>query len=204
MQTPAEFIYCAFEDCLLHRVAEELECVPHRRPVFQVGLQDRAIAHLLYLLLDELAAEAPLGRLYVEFLTHALTTRYLLLGAATSRTEVRASVLPTRLLNRVREKIEAHLHTELSLTSLAEETGYSRAHFLRLFQSATGQTPHRYILERRLQRAQECLQKKDASLIDIAAECGFASQSHMTSLFRRHLGLTPAQFRRDPTEVSIS
>jgi len=109
----------------------------------------------------------------------------------------RVSALPVRALNRVREKVEANLDTDLSLGSLAEETGYSRAHFLRMFRAATGVTPHQYVLGLRLIRAQDCLKRRDTSIIDIALSCGFSSQSHMTSVFRQRLETTPAEFRRN-------
>jgi AraC family transcriptional regulator len=97
----------------------------------------------------------------------------------------------------VKEKIEANLDTDLSLDCLARESGYSRYHFLRMFRTATGRTPHQYVLDLRLQRAQDCLKKKEASIIDVAIACGFSSQSHMTTVFRRHLEMTPAEFRRN-------
>jgi AraC family transcriptional regulator len=108
----------------------------------------------------------------------------------------RIAALPHRILNRVREKIEANLDTVLSLDCLAQESGYSRAHFLRMFRSATGLTPHQYVLGLRLRRAQDSLRKKDARIIDIAVSCGFSSQSHMTSVFRQRLEMTPGEFRR--------
>ena len=106
------------------------------------------------------------------------------------------SALPHCILNRVRDKIEANLDTVLSLASLADESGYSRAHFLRMFRAATGLTPHQYILGLRLSRAQESLRNKDTRIIDVAVSCGFSSQSHMTSVFRQRLEMTPGEFRR--------
>lgn len=115
-------------------------------------------------------------------------------AAFTERAPIAA--LPHRILNRVREKIEANLDTVLSLDCLARESGYSRAHFLRMFRAATGLTPHQYVLGLRLSRAQDSLKKKDARIIDIAVSCGFSSQSHMTSVFRQRLEMTPGEFRR--------
>ena len=88
--------------------------------------------------------------------------------------------------------------TDLSLKSLAEESGYSRTHFLRIFLVATGLTPHQYVLDLRLRRAQERLKQAGSSIIDVAVSCGFSSQSHMTSVFRRRLEMTPGEFRRAP------
>ena len=197
LKTSAELIHCTLEEDFTRGLIAEMERRPCVRPVFRMGLRDTSIQRILSLLLEELEAEAPSGRVYVESLAHALATRYLLLdGASGLRAESSASALPPRILNRVRERIEANLHTDVSLETLAEESGYSRAHFLRMFRTATGITPHQYILDVRLNHARECLRRKGASLIDIAASCGFASQSHMTTVFRKRLGVTPAEFRR--------
>jgi AraC family transcriptional regulator len=144
-----------------------MDRVPKINPLFHSGIRDSSMRRILHLLREELEAKGPLGRLYVDSLAHALASRYLLLESpAHLHSERCASALPPRILNRVREKIEANLHTDLSLDTLAKESGYSRAHFLRMFRAATGLTPHRYILELRLTQAQECLRRKDSSLIE--------------------------------------
>ena len=198
LHTPSNFIHCALEEEFTRGVIEELgrQAVP--RPMFRGGIQDKSIRRIIGMLTEELDAERPLGRLYVDSLAHALATRYLLLDCAPSaRPDSRVSALPPRILNRVLEKIEANLETDLSLDSLAEESGYSRAHFLRMFREATGLTPHQYVLNLRLSRAQDYLKQKGSSIIDVAVSCGFSSQSHMTSVFRQRLETTPAEFRRN-------
>jgi AraC family transcriptional regulator len=105
--------------------------------------------------------------------------------------------LPPRILRRIRDRIEAELDTELSLASLAKESGYSRAHFLRMFRAATGLTPHRYVLERRLSTAQQLLRQSKTPLADIALMCGFSSQTYMNEVFRKRLGVTPQEHRRN-------
>ncbi len=101
------------------------------------------------------------------------------------------------MLSRVREKIEANLDADLSLETLAEESGYRRAHFLRMFRMSTGVTPHQYVMDLRLRRAQDQLRQRVSSIIDVAVSCGFSSQSNMTSLFRERLEMTPGEFRRN-------
>jgi AraC family transcriptional regulator len=109
------------------------------------------------------------------------------------------SPLPPAILRRVNEYMEAHLQDNLSLDQLARETHYSRGHFLRMFRAATGMTPHQYLTKCRIERAKRMLRDEDdASLIDIAACCGFSSQSHMTRLFREQTGMTPGAFKRRP------
>jgi AraC family transcriptional regulator len=197
LHTPSEFIHCALDEEFTHSVVEELDCKPPR-PMFRPGIQDQSIKRIIGMLMEELEAERPFGRLYVDSLAHALATRYLLLDCASAvRPEPRVMGLMPRILSRVREKIEANLDTDLSLESLAEESGYSRAHFLRMFRAATGLTPHQYVLDLRLKRAQDCLRQKGSSIIDVAVACGFSSQSHMTSVFRQRLEMTPGEFRRN-------
>jgi AraC family transcriptional regulator len=193
----AELLHCAFDTDFIHRVLKEMDATQEVRTVFQTGLRDSPIERLLHLLREELEAEAPSGRLYVDSLAYALATRYLLLRrGSTECLESRTSALPPRILHRVRERIEADFHRDVSLEMLAEESGYSRAHFLRMFRVAMGITPHQYVLNVRLDHAQQSLRRKGANLIDVAALCGFSSQSHMTSVFRKRLGITPAEFRR--------
>jgi len=198
LHTSAEFIHCALEEDFTRGVLEELDRQSAPTLTFRSGVTDKSIQRIIGMLTEELETERPLGRLYVDSLAHALATRYLLLESGSpTRAASRVSALPPRILNRVRDKIEANLDTDLNLDSLAEEGGYSRAHFLRMFRAATGLTPHQYVLDLRLSRAQDCLRQKDASIIDIAVSCGFSSQSHMTSLFRQRLEMTPAEFRRN-------
>jgi AraC family transcriptional regulator len=194
----AEFVHCALEQDFILGVLAELDHPPTTGPMFRPGIQDKSIQRILGMLMEELETERPLGRLYVDSLAHALVTRYILLDcASTRRSELRVSGLPPRILSRVRDKIEANLDTDLTLDSLAEESGYSRAHFIRMFRAAVGLTPHQYVLGLRLSRAQDCLRQKHASIIDVAVSCGFSSQSHMTSVFRQRLETTPGEFRRN-------
>jgi AraC family transcriptional regulator len=198
LHTASEFIHCALGEEFTRCVAEELDRRPLPTPVFRPAIQDKSIQRIVGMLFEELETETPSGRLYVDSLAHALATRYLVLNCdAGARSEPSVSPLPARLLSRVKEKIEANLDAELSLDGLAQESGYSRSHFVRMFRNATGQTPHQYVLDMRLRRAQACLKQKGSTIIDVALSCGFSSQSHMTTVFRRRLEMTPAEFRRN-------
>ena len=107
--------------------------------------------------------------------------------------------LPHAILQRVTEYMEEHLQDSLSLDQLARETDYCRAHFLRMFRATTGKTPHQYLTQRRIERAKSMLLEAETiSLTEIAASCGFSSQSHMTRVFRERVGVTPNEFKRKP------
>jgi AraC family transcriptional regulator len=112
---------------------------------------------------------------------------------------MKISPLPHAILQRVKKYMEEHLQDNLSLDQLARGTNYSRGHLLRMFRAATGKTPHRYLTERRIERAKSMLlEAEKISLTNIAAWCGFSSQSHMTRVFREQVGVTPSEFKRRP------
>lgn len=81
-----------------------------------------------------------------------------------------------------------------SLEELSVESGLSRFQTLRGFQAATGLTPHAYLMQRRISLAKQKI-AKGSGLADVAAETGYADQSHMTREFKRRYGLTPAAYR---------
>ncbi len=91
----------------------------------------------------------------------------------------------------------ADLDTDLDLKTIAAESGYSRNHFLRMFRAATERTPHQYFLRLRIEKAQSLMKNQSLRIIDIAESCGFTSQSYFSHVFRRVIGITPRQYRRD-------
>jgi AraC family transcriptional regulator len=166
-------------------------------PDFRSLAHDWHVRQILTLMHSEVEAGGPSGVIYGESLALALGTRFLVLGTDLSVNQSSSPcVFPPSKLARVKELIEANLEGDLSLKILARESGYSRAHFARLFRAATGMTAHCYVLERRILRARQLLAESDLSLTDIAASSGFATQSHLTLAFRKKFGITPNAFRR--------
>lgn len=102
---------------------------------------------------------------------------------------------PVRL-KRVVDLIEHKLDAELSLEELAAQACLSPFHFTRLFRRATGLTPHRFVMERRIQVAQERLALGRLSLVEIALETGFGSQANFNRVFRKATGMSPGQYRK--------
>ncbi len=192
-----DFILCGIDPEFVIRVEDELDQAPEEKPRFQTEVQDVHLSHLVKLLAAEAAQGGPLGRLYADHLAHALVMKFLLATGKEKRNNRHAaSPLPRHLLRRVIERMN-NPDVDLDLQSLANEIGYSRSHFLRLFRAATGCAPHHYLLQLRLKRAQELMRQGRTSLIDIAAACGFSSHAHMSRLFRQMIGLTPTDYRRN-------
>lgn len=71
----------------------------------------------------------------------------------------------------------------------------STSSFVRGFRAATKMSPHKYVLERRIRRAQELLRASNCSIAEIAYDLGFSSQSHLSTMFRMLTGESPARFR---------
>ena len=98
-------------------------------------------------------------------------------------------------MRRVREYVDAHLGGSMDLATLAGVAGVSIHHFARGFKQSAGVTPHHYLTQKRVERAQDLLGNTDLSVSEIALAVGFSDQSHLARHFRQMLGVTPGQFR---------
>jgi AraC family transcriptional regulator len=103
--------------------------------------------------------------------------------------------ITSRRLALLDDLIEASLHEGITVGQLAARLKLSVGFFTRALRAAIGRTPHDYLMDRRVSRARLLLPTA-RSLADIASACGFSSQAHMTTVFRRRLGVTPAPLRR--------
>jgi AraC family transcriptional regulator len=197
LKDETELIFCAFDDALISDIKDEIEGKLPAPLDFRSGLHDRALSQLLTLLFGELEPGNFSDKLYLQSIAQALTVRFLFLGdKLPSELTAAPPAFSPRRLSRVRELIDSRLHEAITLQELAKEGGYSRSHFLRMFQAATGVTPHRYVLNRRLERAQHLLNHPDLSIAEIAHLCGFSSQAHLTIAFKKVIGLPPGEYRR--------
>ena len=102
--------------------------------------------------------------------------------------------LPPHLLRRVDDWIDAHLDQAIHLEDLAALAGLSGFHFHRMFRLSRGVAPHAWVTARRTERARAMLHSGQP-IAGIAAACGFSSQSHLTRVFHRQTGSTPASYR---------
>jgi AraC family transcriptional regulator len=168
---------------------------PELNPI--AATRDGDLLALLHLLDRELGLGEPSGRLYAESLAFALLARAVALSShRAGALSFDASPLSVRAQKRLFEFIEENLHRNLSLEDLSRQVGYGRGHFLRTFRAAAGTSPHQYLLDRRVERAKAMLKKTRTPLVEIATACGFSSQSHFSTEFRRRVGISPGHFRR--------
>jgi AraC family transcriptional regulator len=81
---------------------------------------------------------------------------------------------------------------------MAQSVELSTAHFSRMFRKSTGETPHKYLLLQRVERAKEMLRSAaDARVMDVAVACGFKTQQHFAQAFRHVCRVSPTEYRQE-------
>jgi AraC-like DNA-binding protein len=108
-----------------------------------------------------------------------------------------AFVPPARHLLRAKDLADARYFEALDVEDLARAAGLSRAHFSREFKRAFGESPHAYLLTRRLERAAALLRTTDRSVADICFSVGLQSVGSFTTSFTRTFGRSPTAYRAD-------
>jgi len=108
-----------------------------------------------------------------------------------------------RLLLRARDTMDRDYAQPLDVPALARVALMSEAHFIRAFGAAFGETPHRYLQRRRIERAMFLLTQTDLPILDVCLDVGFTSLGTFGRTFRDVVGKTPTQFRQgnDPERV---
>ena len=105
------------------------------------------------------------------------------------------SLPPSRHLLRAKDMADARYAEPIRVDDMAAAAGLSRAHFIRAFRKAFGETPHQYLLTRRLERAASLLRRTDRTVTDICYLVGLESVGSFTSSFTRIHGMSPTAYR---------
>ena len=142
-------------------------------PALEEGLEPRIVCHVLRVM-DARLSGRPLRR--------------------SPSKSIRSGLAPWQE-RRATEFFAANFATNVATKDVADICKLSPSHFTRAFKATTAHTPHEWLLRYRVRRAQQLL-LGPSPIVDIAAQCGFADQSHLTRVFKRSIGLTPAQYRR--------
>lgn len=165
---------------------------------YDSGFHDPLIEHIAAGVLGELRRETSCGDLLVETLADSLAVRilnsYSSLSTDPTRISGRTKGLDSRRLQRVIAYIDANLENEITLEELASAALLSRFHFARMFKATTGQSPSRFIGQRRLELAKAHL-VQGRSIAQVAYDCRFSSESNFVRSFRRVTGVTPGRYR---------
>jgi AraC family transcriptional regulator len=177
----------AFTDEALGPRIADLSCAP--------AIIDPILAHLGAALLPAFKKHAEVSPLFVDQVSLALqahvAVNYGGLHLPVRRT---GGLLPWQEA-RAKDYLTATPPSEVSIAGVAATCNLSRSYFIKAFKKTTGRTPHRWLLERRVDRAKELL-RHSCPIAEIALECGFSDQSHFTRVFTNLLGMPPGVWRR--------
>jgi AraC-like DNA-binding protein len=164
----------------------------------QIGIEDHGVRQALIAIKQEIEAPDLNSRSYVDTLLMLLLTRLMRCAsnfAAPCQPAYVKGGLPNWRLKRALELLEAD---QTRTPSLAEIAGPLRIHptfFCRAFKQSTGVSPHRYLLEHRVNRAKEMMKDRKRTLTEIALDCGFSGSSQFSVVFKRIAGISPRGYR---------
>lgn len=165
--------------------------------VERLGWEDDLLRSLFHAMLAE-AADPYSDRLYLQALSEAFLGRLLRDHSNLPRAAAPALYpLAPRRLAEVTDFIEANLAAEITLEQLAAVARLSRFHFVRAFARATGETPHAFLVARRLGAAKALLRATELPIGEVARRCGFQSGSYLAARFRRAFGVSPKAYRSE-------
>src|SRR6202008_2063554 len=146
----------------------------------------------------EMVAGFPSGRLFLDSVEQAIAIALVHGHAVRHRpVQICRGGLGSARLRRIKELVHANMGDDLGLDEMAQSVGLSTAHFARMFRKSTGETPHRFVLRQRIERAKAMLRSPDARVLDVAVACGFKTQQHFAQVFRDVCGISPTGYRQD-------
>lgn len=161
--------------------------------------EDPKLLNLLNAILLALDDSDYATSIYIDYLSRALASQLV-------RSHSLATLRPQSALNptgqigpSIAEAIaymRENLEFSISLADIAKAINRSPSHFARQFRSELGMPPHHYLVNLRIEKAQILLERSKTSIAEIAFECGFSHQEHLTRFFQRRVGTTPAAYRR--------
>jgi AraC-like DNA-binding protein len=161
--------------------------------------EDNILSTTVISLAEEMQSGFPNGRLYAEGLSISvvgwLARHY---GKTRPRSVSSKRGLSPQQVVRVRELIESHIGSELTIERMAAELNISPHHFGRLFRMSFSKSPHQYVMSERINRAKNLLHNQSSrQIVDIALQLGFSSQAHFSFAFKKFCGKTPTSWRNE-------
>ena len=164
----------------------------------QIGIEDQGIRLTLAAIKQEIEAPGLNSRLYIDSLLMLLLTQLMRCASNFAAPRQPAYVkggLPNWRLKRALELLETDRTKTPSLAELAGPLQLHPTSFCRAFKQSTGLSPHRYLLEHRVNRAKEMMKDRKRTLTEIALDCGFSSSSQFSIVFKRITGVSPRNYR---------
>jgi AraC-like DNA-binding protein len=184
------------DECLSFALAPELvDRIGGKAEVWRTGCAP-PLPELM--VLGELAQAAACGRsdIGLDEVGHVLANRFVEVVSGRTQKPLQATARDRRRAVETALWIDAHSHRPIELEDAADQAGLSPFHFLRLFSSVLGVSPHQYLVRSRLRHAARLLADDDRPVTDVAFDVGFGDLSNFVRTFHRAAGVSPLRFRR--------
>lgn len=190
-------LHIALPETILQRTAEALDmsAPPNLESLFSLYFQDPAILWAARTFSETALMSDGQDRLHTDQALWALSALLLQRAGSIRLARRDAAPLGADAFGKVHDMFLDNFEFSLTLTDLADRVSMDVFSFSRAFKARTGRSPYQYLLQLRVERALHMLLSGDVSLIEIAYACGFSSQSHFTTVFRRIMGMTPGMVR---------
>ncbi|QPF82051.1 helix-turn-helix transcriptional regulator [Bradyrhizobium genosp. L] len=160
------------------------------------SLTDPTIASFGLATLQVIDAEKDFTQFFVDHIVDGLCKHVALQYFGADDLEARRGGLAPWQERRAKDLMHSAIGRTLSLQEVADLCGLSVGHFSKAFKKSTGCSPHKWLMEQRIEMALSLLSDDTLSLTDIAARCGFVDQSHLTKTCNRRVGVPPGVYRR--------
>lgn len=198
-EAETEVLHVYLDDAVLRRhIGDTHDIDPASVAVMDtMGAADDHIAQLAPMILRQVSDPTPVTKLMLDGFEQIVAAHLISRYSSTASEPESVRALDAGTLSRVMEFMRANLELDLSLEDLARHSSMSLFSFARAFKAATGTSPHQMLLAERVARVADLLRNGDMPLAEIAYAVGFSSQSHMTTAFAKHMGVTPGRYRKD-------
>jgi AraC-like DNA-binding protein len=195
---PCRILLLSIDPALVNRLGVGEVNVAHLQFRQQIGIEDQGIRLTLATITQEIEAPGLNSTLYIDSLLILLLTQLMRCASNFAAPRQPAYVkggLPNWRLKRALELLETDRTKTPSLAELAGPLQLHPTSFCRAFKQSTGLSPHRYLLEHRVNRAKEMMKDRKRTLTEIALDCGFSSSSQFSIVFKRVTGISPRGYR---------
>lgn len=160
------------------------------------GVFDPNIARAMAVILQESRSPTAGGQLVIDAAAQQIAVAILRRNIARPATVEPGRLLSKDELSRAISFIEDQIEENHGLDALSKSVGMNMYTFAHAFKESVGVSPHQFLIQRRINRAQELLAGTADPIADVAYACGFSSQAHMTNIFAKHVGISPARYRK--------
>lgn len=192
----SEYIHMMLDAALLNQVASECGLTTNVEIEQRVIFADPTILQVAQLFKSEVFNDGGLARkLYTESLRNLLAVHLLRNYSGSVVKPAVQDIIGAHQIKQLKDFIEDRLAEGLTIADMADVVHMSQFHFARAFKAAIGESPHRYLTQRRMERARVLLSVTRLSVAEVAQRVGFANKSHFLAQFRKATGMTPKAYR---------